>query len=298
MAIAPIENDRWFTESPLPILFAEGVRIDTIPKWVYSGLDSIQIDFTNSQRIKGSRNAFQVEYSADAIGTPDPDDTKTPPRDIQTAKHEAIFLANLALWISNPNAVSYSAIIHYENVTADPLLRQYASIQGFKAHGAYLRRKLEHSDFELARSLHSQLSKLNRRGPVWLAAYSLWLGLHERDWASRFMQMWIALEALFGPDDAREITFRLSQRISFFLEPNKEKAFDLFKHVKASYSWRSKIVHGLKLSKLEQDESEVLSYSLEHMVAGSLRKILSDSKLIDFFDGSGREDFLDKFAFT
>lgn len=298
MAVAPIENERWLTKSTVPIMFADGVRIDVVPKWVYSGIDSIQIDLANSQRIKGSRNAFLVEYDADALGTPDPNDTNKPPRDIQTAKHESIFLANLALWISNPNAVGYSAIIHFENVTVDPVLRQYAPVRGFSPHGAYARTILQNNDFSLAASLHSQLFKINRNGPIWLAAYSVWLGLRERDWASRFMQMWIALEALFGPEDAREITYRLSQRIAFFLENDKSKAFDLFKDVKTSYSWRSKIVHGLKLSKLDRDESEVLSCSIENIVASCLRKILSDPTLVDAFDGSDREDFLDKFAFT
>lgn len=298
MAVAPIENERWSTKSTLPISFARGVRIDVIPAWVYAGIDSIQIDFTNSQRIKGSKNAFLVEYDAEALGSPDPDDPKTPARDIQTARHEAILLANLALWIANPNAVGYSSITHFENITLNPLLCQYAQIQSFSPLGSYAHTVLTNADFLLACSLHAELFDLSRRGPTWLAAYSVSLGLRERDWASRFMQMWIALEALFGPEDAREITFRLAQRLAFFLESDKNLAFELFKEIRASYSWRSKIVHGLKLSKLTGEESEVLANSIEHIVATCLRKILLDHSLVHSFDGPQREDFLDKLAFA
>jgi hypothetical protein len=60
----------------------------------------------------------------------------------------------------------------------------------------------------------------------------------------RYALFWIALEALFGPEDAREMTFRLSQRIALFLAPDRAAARELFNDVKEAYGYRSKIVHG------------------------------------------------------
>lgn len=50
---------------------------------------------------------------------------------------------------------------------------------------------------------------------------------------------------MFGAEDGREITYRLSQRIAFFLASNQAEARQLFKEVKKAYSFRSKVAHGV-----------------------------------------------------
>lgn len=296
MTVAPIENSRWHTAVPLPIGFEKGVRVDRMPTWVYSTDTMIKLALADSERIKNSRNGFLVNYEAEALGSPDPND-KSGKRGIQTSMHDSIFLANLGLWIANPNAIGFCAMIHFDEVNTAPRLRQYTPLREFRPHLDYENRILTIEDFHKARDLHKQLLLLDREGNIWRAVYSLWLGLREADWASRFMQMWIAMEALFGPEDAREITFRISQRIAFFLCSEKSKAHELFQEIKTSYSWRSKVAHGLRLSKLQQDESEVLSYSIEQLVASSVAKILSDSVLINVFEGTKREEYLDSLVF-
>ncbi|MBX3308523.1 MAG: hypothetical protein KF751_20950, partial [Nitrospira sp.] len=98
------------------------------------------------------------------------------------------------------------------------------------------------------------------------AAGATFRALLEQAWPLRFLLHWLAMESLFGPEDGREITFRLSQRVALFLESDKEKAQKLFSEVKNSYSWRSKVVHGLRLSKLKEDESYQLLVGLEQLV--------------------------------
>jgi hypothetical protein len=298
ISVAPIENSRWHTAVSLPIEFEKGVRIDRMPVWAYSTDTMVRLALADSERIKRSRNAFLVEYEAEALGSPDPEDRSDKPRGIQTTMHEAIFLANLALWIASPNAVGFCAMIHFDEADKEPQVRQYSSLREFLPHLDYENRILATEDFRLAQTLHKQLLLLDREGTVWRAAYSIWLGLREPDWASRFMQMWITMEALFGPEDAREITFRISQRIALFLSSEKSEASELFKDVKSSYSWRSKVAHGLRLSKLHRDESEVLSYSIEQLAATSMAKILSDTNLTKMFEGLQREEFLDNLVFT
>lgn len=105
------------------------------------------------------------------------------------------------------------------------------------------------------------------------------------------------MESLFGPEDGREITFRLSQRVALFLESDKEKAQKLFSEVKNSYSWRSKVVHGLRLSKLKEDESYQLLVGLEQLVRRSFLEVLRDDATARIFDGESREKYLDSMPF-
>ena len=44
----------------------------------------------------------------------------------------------------------------------------------------------------------------------------------------RYALFWMALEALFGPEDGREISFRLSPRIAFLLAENSAQAKGFF----------------------------------------------------------------------
>lgn len=265
-----------------------------MPQWASSADATTQFTVSDAEKIKHSRLAFLVEYEADALGSPDPEDSSNnKERDIQTAKHELILLANLALWIANPNAIGIFAVIHFDDLDRQPNLRRYNPVRELILHLDYDNRILVELDFQLARRLHGQLLSLDGQGPAWRAAYSTYLRLREPDWASRFMQMWIAMEALFGPESGREITFQLSQRIAVFLSSEKREAPQLFRDVKSSYSWRCKAAHGLHLSKLKQDESEILSYTIEQLVATSMAKILSNADLIQTFEGPQREEFLE-----
>ena len=71
----------------------------------------------------------------------------------------------------------------------------------------------------------------------------------------------------------------------------------MFRDIKDSYGWRSKTVHGLKLSKLTAKHSEQLITQLEAIVRRSLLKILADDDLIGTFDSKEREQHLDTLAF-
>ena len=107
--------------------------------------------------------------------------------------------------------------------------------------------------------------------------------------------LWIALEALFGPEDAREITFRLSQRVALFLAEDRAEAKQLFTMVKKAYSFRSKIVHGRWK---EEPDSLVRMAEVENLVRRSFGRILSDEAVRDTFVGNGREAYLDDLAFA
>lgn len=60
----------------------------------------------------------------------------------------------------------------------------------------------------------------------------------------RFIDLWIALEALFSPLDAREVTYRLALRIAYFIGGDSQERERIYKSVVKLYALRSKVVHG------------------------------------------------------
>ena len=110
----------------------------------------------------------------------------------------------------------------------------------------------------------------------------------------RFALFWIALEALCGPEDAREITYRLSQRLGFFLGASQSEARELFLKAKKAYGFRSKIVHGRWK---EDPENTTRMAETEDLLRRSLVRIMENKDLTATFSGKSRERFLDDLVF-
>ena len=66
---------------------------------------------------------------------------------------------------------------------------------------------------------------------------------------------------------------------------------------KKGYSWRSKVVHGSRLSKLSGTESAKILHEVEQLVRKALIAILQNNELIEKIDGKKREEFLDGLIF-
>ncbi len=64
---------------------------------------------------------------------------------------------------------------------------------------------------------------------------------HEQD---RFLDLWIAMESLFGAEAPTEVTFRLSLNAANFVSAPGVTRRELFDWVQKCYSVRSKLVHG------------------------------------------------------
>ncbi len=153
-------------------------------------------------------------------------------------------------------------------------------------------------DIVQAGELLGTLLFLGRNGNLWTAIRWLILGLTEQLWDTRYLLQWIALEALFGPDSAQETTYRLSQRIGLFIAGDTEKGKSIFENAKKAYSWRSKIVHGRRLTKLTAEQSAELSLTTESIIRDGIIKILKDPANIKLFDSKQRDEFLDGLAFA
>ncbi len=112
--------------------------------------------------------------------------------------------------------------------------------------------------------------------------------------AIRYALFWIALEALFGAEDPKEITYRLSQRVAFFLAGGRHEAKALFSMAKKGYVFRSKIVHGRWR---EEPENTTRMAEVEALVRRSLMRVIESENLRSTFSGKAREGFLDDLVF-
>ena len=303
-------SDSWLTFAPvepswhlpdglgIPYKFSEGVSYRPIPEWV---LLEDTVDLLRPRlREKiddGARYCIAVEYKADALGSPDPQWMGDQPRAIQDTATERIRYVNLALWLVRPTALSFNVIAHAANHETEWVTRRIENYDSLCPLPEYAHETHTIEDIGKARLLFNALGALLFPGTLSTAVQSTFRALTELGWTFRLLVLWLALESLFGPEDAREITFRISQRIAFFLESDRARARELYSNVKESYSWRSKVVHGLRLEKLTPEKSQKLLLELEGLVRRSLLTILSEETMIATFDEKTREEYLDGLAF-
>ena len=296
--IAPILYSDIEKKIALPFELGNGVHLIPLPDWLKEDTMTEYLNYNKrDQLINYANYAIEVTYDANSYGEPDPDWKGKDPRSLQNRAVEFIHLCNIAIWISNPCDFRYELIYNVYEQNEKWNFKAYSEYIGLKPHKKYMNYKLNMQDLLLAKNLLDVLTKIQRQSPVWVAIRSLWRALTEDTWEVRFLLMWIALEGLFGPDDPKEITYRLSQRLALFLSSeDKKNAKPLYDVIKKAYGWRSKVVHGMRLNNLPEDDSDDILYNAEKWIRLSLVKILSDPKLLTMFN-ENRETYLDNIIF-
>lgn len=293
--------DRWLTFAPigphwvihhgvaLPYQFSNDVSLRAIPDWVWKtdaeNPDPLreQID---SAREEGERDCIAIEYEADDLNA----------RQISAA--DEVFSVHLAMWLSHPTALSFQVIVHARQASEQEwVTRLIAPYNRAIALDHYATDQLTAEDLARAKSLFEVLRSVSRDGPIRMASQAMKKALVEGSWEIRFFLLWLVIECLFGPEDGREISYRLSLRVALFVEPDATRARELSARIKRSYGWRSKIVHGLRLTRLNQSEREALLSELEELVRRALLAVLGDPAVVARFDGDEREEYLDTLVF-
>src|SRR5262249_51143322 len=99
-----------------------------------------------------------------------------------------------------------------------------------------------------------------------------------------------------GPQNVGETTFKLCQRIGFFIGGNNlQIARDIFKKAKNCYNTRSKIVHG----RWKDDPAiDGVMADTEAIAPTALRHILDDQGLLKVFVSNQRDGFLEDLVFS
>ncbi len=112
----------------------------------------------------------------------------------------------------------------------------------------------------------------------------------------RYLLFWVGLEALFGSDDGREISYKLAQRIAFFISDSPADATKTFREVKACYAMRSQIAHGRWEDTPTFDDRVE---DTERFARTVFLKLLADEKLLNIFLARQQRDkYLEEFVFS
>ena len=274
--------------------FSGGLRLSALPGWVRGQQMLEGLSRYDQQAVDEATHALVLTYPADALGSPDPDWTGRNPKSIQESKYEIGLLANFALWLARGSPASFAIALHARHHGDDLVIQQIRRSSELLCHPDDVDARIEEADLPRVAALHMSLLDVTRETSVWTAFRAAWAGLQMNVESVRYLLFWVALEALFGTEDGREITFRLSQRLGFFLGTTREEARELFKAAKAGYGFRSKIVHG----RWKQDPNATKRMGeVESLFRGAFVRILEAQALVDTFSTNRREEFLDGLAF-
>jgi hypothetical protein len=225
--------------------FAGGLTLGVMPGWVSDDPWLKVLSGQDQYEIKEATHGFITTYEAETLDSPDPTWKYSGERSISEMKHELAMWANLALWLSHPAPAHLIHTLYADVTNAHPQIKRSKSCPLIFPHPKDAIQSPSDEDIELARRLHLSIAQLERASSVWSAVQATWAGLQMGTDVIRYPLFWIALEALFGPDQAGgEITYKLSQRIGFFLAKDRSKAREIYKQAKKGYGLRSTIAHG------------------------------------------------------
>lgn len=291
--------DSWFEDSPIreAIELAEGIRIEPVPQWVKDDEALKLLSWLDRESIQNAELAFTSEYEADALGSPDLAWKGSVPRGIQASIGEKFALANVALWLVKPTRLTARSVMHFSRKGDPTSLRQFAAVNPVLISDSESDNAPTVEDIERAGEILKLIVALPRNATLWTAIRTLTRAVAEGGWEVRYLLQWIVLEALFGPDNPNETTYRLAQRIGLFLGSSAEDRRRIFDEARQAYGWRSRIVHGSRLSKLTSEKSLELSATIEAIVRAAITKILSSPSLVLQFDGDERDNRLDDLIF-
>lgn len=122
---------------------------------------------------------------------------------------ERITLANLALWIARPSSIGFEWVINcFKEIEGkEPQIEDFFECSRFIPLERYKNEELEPQDFQRAKELNLALASTPRDGTIWTAKWALLEALREYPSVGRYLLIWIGLEALFGSEEAIEITY-------------------------------------------------------------------------------------------
>lgn len=248
--------------------------------------------------LKSEQHSLIINYEAEAIGRPIVSFLGETEKSIQEAVTEKIALFPLSLWIIAPSAMTLKPIGHVSINQESQTLRHYVNYDPMVIHESETTKIFTAIEWNEAISFYKKLIAINSEGTMLTVVKLLHKAVREREWAIRFLLHTMILEAIFGPEDGREITYRLSIRVAHFISIDKEEKIKIFNDCKNLYKRRSQIVHGMRVRKFKGKENpESLVIDIEKIVRRSLIQFVSDD-CFEELNSKKREDFLDSYLFS
>jgi hypothetical protein len=272
-----------------------GVNLDAIPAW-------FKVERQYAEKEFGEREAFSSEaclkatFKGEGLG-----ELCAGPGGKQGKNHEVswerIRIANLALWLARPSALHVELV-----VTTEPEPGPGGTaisgrfLESIRPHERYASASLTLNNVEKADRFATAIQGLPRPSSVWTATRFLWLALTEELWETRYVNLWVAIEALFGPENRDGIGRKIRTRVAKFLNADDSEALIARDIVKSGYDLRSAAVHGSRLSRRPEAEMSELMLMSEGIMLTTLRKIVSDPDLVTKFCAPSRDAYLDGLA--
>lgn len=299
----------WQTVAPLAPIAAlpnrehaigPGVLITRTPDWFREDAKFTRGNVGKLATLE-SEVSLVCTFEADSYGDPDPSWTGSAPRSKQDLATEAIYAAGVALWLARPSGLYFELM-----VTCEPVISGGASVwtaqpvQRMQPLKSYAAETLRPADLQSADVIATSIRALPRPSAVWTAARFLSLALTEDPgvlWEIRFLHLWVAIEALFGPEDRKDVQKSIAKRIARFLNPKDDSQGRVaYSIVFKSYDWRSAAIHGARLSGLTPAEADTLMQEAEGILRTTLSKILSDAAQVALFASANRDAHLKALA--
>ena len=272
-----------------------GVILDAIPAWFKGERQYAEKEFGKREAFS-SQACLRATLEGDGLG-----ELCAGPGGKQGKNHEVswerIRIANLALWLARPSALHVELV-----VTTEPEPGPGGTaisgrfLESIRPHERYAGASLTVNNVETADRLATAIQQLPRPSSVWTATRFLWLALTEELWETRYVNLWVAIEALFGPENRERIGRKLRTRVARFLNDDDREALVARDIVKVGYDLRSAAVHGNRLATRTEPEMPDSMLMSEGIVLTTLRKILTDPELVTKFCSPSRDGYLDGLA--
>ena len=265
-----------------PVDLGNDTQIGLVPDWMRQSKVIPEFGKAEVEDIQAARLALWTE-SGSATRS-----------DLQS-RGDSLRLANLALWIANPTHLSFEFVLESEGPSGTRSTCGPIRVQPLLTWEASNASSLSLLDMRKARSINMAIGQVPKSSPLWTGIRVSWAALTQAQelWDTRFLLLWVAIEALFGVEDRKKnITERRKARLAKFLAATENKGLcELKKMTDTSYGWRNKIAHG-RIVNMEDSESIEVMRQTEWMLRNSLGGVLADESLIKTFAAA---DSLDKY---
>jgi hypothetical protein len=167
-------------------------------------------------------------------------------------------------------------------------------VQPYLPHVAYEGHSLSVGDLERADILAEGIGAVETPSALRVALRFLDLALVEDLWEIRILNIWIGLEALFGPMDQYPVSRTIAKRVACFLNPDRGSAADTtFQIVAERYGERNEIVHGMRVKQYPEEEIKRIVLETESILRTCLLKIIPDTEFQRSFSADEREAYLE-----
>lgn len=274
-----------------------GVILTGTPEWFKEELRLLQ-------KSVGERDSFLSPFAlvctfeAASYSDPDPAVVWPQPRSKQDAAVEAVKLGALALWLARPTGVTFDAVsVGVPEPGQEATVRSCRPVQRYVPLPRYAAASLVAADLAKADAFATALRTVPRPSATWTALRFLDLALAEELWHVRLLLLWVGIEALFGPEDRRNVQDATARRVARFLNPgNDVEGRCAYELVWKSYEERCVVAHGARIPDAKPDERETIVLEAEGILRSTLRRSLEDPGTLAALSSPQRDTHLEQLA--